>query len=334
MENVAELNAIRIPLKNLTISEKKIREAQLDKKDYEKLGVAIEAVGIQVPIIVRPAKDPDTKKVIPDLYEICDGCQRHSHAQRLNHKTIPAIVTDLTDMELQGLQLMLNDARVGQSKGEVVKQLKRMMIEHNITKAQLAVLVGKDPQEIYNLTKLDELIPEALALLDKEDSPLGFVKALALARLPEEAQAEFLKPEKVNLKSEEFAAEVQREAKNIKKRSAGLTPDTGPIPKAQKKSWCEERIAKRVFEFETIEKSGKIDSIEYIVATALKQEWEEYFQIDPETLAAKKKAKEEKSTSADVEKLKKENQALKDKVEANDKALQAASDKAIAMGIG
>lgn len=332
MEKIIELHATLIPIKNITISEKKIREAQVDSKDYAILKTAISAVGIILPILVRPAKDPETKKDLPNIFELADGCQRVTIARELGIKDIYAIITPLSDAELQGLQLMLNKARVAQRKSEEVKQIKQMMIEYpQYNTAELALLCGMEYNDIYQLTKLDKLIPEALAAID--DNSLKLVKALSLAKLPQDKQNEFFTAAKTET-TEDFGGKVARELTNIRKKEQGLKEDTGPIAKIQKKNALEDRLQKRVHEFELLElQPNALDTPEYKTAALLKNEMEWVMSVDAETVGLMKKEKESKTATNALKRSEDENKKLREKLAASDKLLLETAGKADALGI-
>lgn len=295
---VTETSQLQIlNIEDIEFDEVKIREAQVESKDYQMLKESIRRVGVDTPISVRPKKD-SAGKIIPGKFLGINGCQRYSICTELGLNTMPAIVSDKTDEEARGQQLYLNKCVVRQTRQQERNQIKMIMAEHpEWTNEQIAQCCGMSGALVSMILGLDRLCSEAEQLL--ADGELKATKAIFLARVPPERQPELF--EKAQTEStEDFRKTVNAFTKAAKKASP--TEDV-VMPKFRKKEEVEARLEVANENVETLTP----DTQEFAVAAAEYNTLQWVLQVDEETLAKKKEerkeAKQKRQANKSLDKL-------------------------------
>ncbi len=124
-----------------------------DDEELEGLAQSIKENGVFTPILVRQNQAGD--------YYIVAG-ERRTRASRLaGLKTIPAVIADLSDDEMQRIALIENVQREDLNPIEVAKSLKQMIDDQKLKQEEVAKIIGKSRSYVANalgLLKLDEKI--------------------------------------------------------------------------------------------------------------------------------------------------------------------------------
>lgn len=150
-----------------------------DELSLKELAESIRAEDVLQPIMVRTLEE--------DIYEIVCGERRYRASKLAEKETIPAMVRELTDEQVLEIQITENLQRQDVAPLEEAEGFKNLLaLKGHYTAEELAKRVGKSATYIYQRLKLNELIPAAKELLQKDI--LSISHCLHLSRLPEESQ--------------------------------------------------------------------------------------------------------------------------------------------------
>lgn len=305
-----------VPLDKVHVSEVKIREAKKDHDKYGEMTISITAYGVMVPALARPWKD-ENNKLIPGHVELADGQQRYSISSDLKLATLPCKIMELTDEDIQVLQMILNEHRIPQTVKEKLEQYKKFIFMHpEYSHQEVADLFCTKVEDFRRVLKLDNLTETAMELADK-----GKIKAsaaYALATIPKEHQTEELIKKSMEMAAGEFINWCASHRKAIRVAEKEGKKEIGPIivphPLTRVeliKIWESKKLEIESMDpdddhYEYIQ--GQFDMIQFCL------------QVDPETLATKEAAKAASNAAAAEER------AMKRK-EMADKALADVKDK-------
>ncbi|MDD5035146.1 MAG: ParB/RepB/Spo0J family partition protein, partial [Methylococcaceae bacterium] len=151
-----------------------------DLASLQELADSISGQGIVQPIVVRPIGE--------NRYEIVAGERRWRAAQLARLQEIPVVIRDIGDQEALAVALIENIQREDLTPLEEAEALRRLQEEFSLTHQQIADTIGKSRATITNLLRLNELHPEAKALLQQGRIEMGHARALLA--LDGERQAE------------------------------------------------------------------------------------------------------------------------------------------------
>lgn len=234
-----------IPLGEIRPNLVALRPAQVESDKFAKLELNIKLLGakqgkpgkILQPVRVRPKTDVQTGQ---PYYELVDGLQRFTVANRLGMETLPCRHEEdpSEDVDVLVDQLALNVTAVDTAPAQMSAQLHRVL-EHRpgMSIAELAQMVGMSEPWVNQRLALDKLVPQ----IADEFVDTGLVtasNAYQLARLPAEEQLEFLSQAQ-SMTTAEFAQAVTSRLSEIRKlRAAGRDPKTRgeftPVPVLRK----------------------------------------------------------------------------------------------------
>lgn len=161
----------------------KIRRSPLNHRTrfpgLEELGEDIKANGLKVPIKARPVAND--KKV---THELVYGERRWRAAQLAGVTQLPALVQNLSDVEVIKEQLVENCSRVDVHPLEEADGYRMLMDKHGYDVEQLATETGKSTSAIYARLKLNDLKGKAArdAFLEEK---INASIALLIARVPD-----------------------------------------------------------------------------------------------------------------------------------------------------
>jgi len=182
------IQAITIPLTHLVLSQTPMqqeRRKHRTEKDIKELAESMASVKQIHPIVVRP--DPMSEIRRSDdgapLYEIVAGEGRYLAAEEAGITALRAEVRDLTDEQVEEIQLIENLQRTGlhelvEAEGYEALQKRGHSVD------EIAVRTGKSKATIYARLKLLDLCPDARKAL--RDGKVSASIALLLARIPVE----------------------------------------------------------------------------------------------------------------------------------------------------
>ncbi len=140
-----------------------------DKERLEELAESIRENGIIIPIIVR-------KEGIG--YRIVAGERRWRAAKIAGLSLIPAIVRDLTDLQVMQQALIENIQRQDLNPIEEAEALNRLLKEHSLTQDKIAAVVGRSRPAIANSLRLLNLPEEIKSLVIKDELTAGHARSL------------------------------------------------------------------------------------------------------------------------------------------------------------
>lgn len=188
-ENGADKSKLKeIPLSLIRESKVALRSVQRQSEQYQGLVDSIKARGVLNPILVREQKDPETGELI---YGLVDGLQRFNASMDAGRETIPAKVTSLSDAEVLEAQIITNVHKIETKPVEYSKQLMHILAGNpTMTISNLATKLAKSPtwvSERLGLVKLSESIGKLV-----DEGKINLSNAYALAKLPDEEQANFV----------------------------------------------------------------------------------------------------------------------------------------------
>lgn len=150
-----------------------------DDQDMERLLDSIRRIGIQSPLLVRPAGN--------GRWQLISGHRRLHAARLLGHDTVPAITTSLDDD--QAILAMVDSNQTTRTHIPLAEQARAMRMRHQATMRQgvrgagdnrerLAQAEGTSASGIARLVRLGSLDDR---LLDRTGTPGGIPKGAALA---------------------------------------------------------------------------------------------------------------------------------------------------------
>ncbi len=213
----------RVDSASFTVSEKEklhilpieyLRSSRFQpRKDFDpvrlqELADSISAQGVIQPVVVRPTGE--------NTYEIVAGERRWRAAQLARLHDIPVVVRDVSDQSALAIALIENLQREDLNPLEEAEALKRLQEEFSLTHQQIADAIGKSRATVTNLLRLNELHPEAKALLQKGEIEMGHARAIL--SLDSQRQGELAKKvaaKNLNVReTEALVRKLQEEAKN------------------------------------------------------------------------------------------------------------------------
>jgi ParB family transcriptional regulator, chromosome partitioning protein len=167
-----------VPLSLLVESATNPRQ-HFEEDDLNELAETIRKSGVYQAILARPKED---------RLEIVFGARRYRASQLAGKETIPALVREMSDVEVLEAQLVENLQRRDVHPMEEAEGYKRLLAlaEQTYTVEQIAAKVGKTPGYIATRLKLTELCDDVAAAFYQNH--IGVGHALLLAKLPAEMQ--------------------------------------------------------------------------------------------------------------------------------------------------
>ena len=162
---------------------------RFDEAALAELTESIRNQGVLQPILVRPLEHPRMPAgmcgPLAD-YEIVAGHRRVRAARAAGLVEVPAMVRDLSDLEVLEMQLVENLQRADLSALDEAEGYRALADQHHMTVDAIASKIGKSREYVFGRMKLLSLGDEARAAL--EDGTIAPSVALLLARLPKVLQ--------------------------------------------------------------------------------------------------------------------------------------------------
>ncbi len=149
-----------------------------DKAALDELATSIKEHGVIMPIVVNKEKD--------GKFMIIAGERRYRASILAGLTSIPAVVKDYTEREVEEISLIENLQREDLNPIEAATAMKRLMDEYALTQEELASKIGKSRPAIANTLRLLSLSEEVIALV--REGKLSSGHARALVPVPEELQ--------------------------------------------------------------------------------------------------------------------------------------------------
>lgn len=144
---------------------------RFDQEKLEELSASIKENGIIQPIIVCRNQNGDG-------YKIVAGERRWRAARLAGLRIIPAIVRDLTDLQVLEHALIENIQRQDLNPIEEADALDKLIKEHKVTQEKLASVVGRSRPAIANTLRLLNLPEVVKKYVMNEDISAGHARAI------------------------------------------------------------------------------------------------------------------------------------------------------------
>ncbi len=175
----AEGGATEIALEEIFPNPDQPRKA-FDENAMNDLANSIREHGVISPIVVN--REPDGR------YRIIAGERRYRAAGMAGLTSIPAIIREYSEKEIQEISLIENLQREDLNPIEAASGMKRLMQEFGLTQEQLAERLGKSRPAIANTLRLLSLSEEVVSLV--RDGKLSAGHARTLVPVAAEEQTE------------------------------------------------------------------------------------------------------------------------------------------------
>jgi ParB/RepB/Spo0J family partition protein len=224
----------KIPLSKIRENSEALRKkVDKQKTEYKELVDSVRKRGIMNPILVREVEDPQTKEKV---YGLIDGLHRFNAAMDAGLTEIPANIGSLGEANLIEAQILANVQRIETKPVEYTKGLLVILGQNPLLSlTELAARLSKSDTWLKDRLQLVKLSEQAQGLVD--GGQLGLSNAYALARLPEERQAELL-DQAIGKSPAEFvphATNILKEIQKAKREGREANPDTfTPVARAQR----------------------------------------------------------------------------------------------------
>lgn len=159
-----------------------------DKDRLQGLSNSIQDNGVIQPIIVTKEQSG---------YQIVAGERRWRAAKLAGLKTIPAIVKELSNVEILQQALIENVQRQDLNPIETAEALSRLMSEHNMTQEKLSTTVGMSRSNVANTLRLLNLSSKVKKMIIADQLSQGHARSLLA--LPDKATQEAMADKIVEL---------------------------------------------------------------------------------------------------------------------------------------
>ena len=187
------------------------------EEELTELKNSIESKGLLQPIIVREKGG---------YYEIVAGERRWRASQLAQLHEIPALVKELTDIEVLEIAIIENIQRSNLNPYEEALGYKQLLEKFNYTQEELASNLGKSRVYITNLTRLLNLPDSVLKFLKDGKLTAGHARALIGVDKALEIAKSIVKNELSVRETERLVKEFSK--KNLKSKSTLKAKDEDP----------------------------------------------------------------------------------------------------------
>lgn len=145
------------------------------------LADSIKRIGVGQAILVRPHPDKDNA---PECVEIVAGARRYRASKIAGCESIPAIVRDMSDVEVEEFQLVENIQRDDVNEFEEAEGIQRLMDQHAKSADDIAKMISQSRTYVFGRLKLLTL-PQSVRDICAEGKVNASI-ALLIARIPVE----------------------------------------------------------------------------------------------------------------------------------------------------
>ncbi len=309
--NFKNATLAKIPLSKIRENKEALRTVvEKDTEEYQQLVQSVRRNGVMQPISVREITDPATGEA---LYGLIDGLHRFNAAMDAGLSEIPAHVGSIQEGDLIEAQILANVHKIETKPVQYTKALLKILGANPLmTMMELATRLSRSPSWLAERLQLLKLSKNIQELVDNDT--LGLTNAYALAKLPEDKQADMLQ-QAISKSPAEFVPAANNIIKEINQaKREGRRAETDkfiPTVRLQRLASIRDEHDFAVKNPEQSKlvvaaKSNGVTTIEGAIAFALS--W--VLHIDPTSVAADeakwKADKEAKAKAAEDRKAKKE----------------------------
>ena len=195
-----------------------------DAEKLHDLAEAIRSQGVIEPLIVRQSADGD------DNYELIAGERRLRAAREAGLDVVPVVVRQLDDRAALEMSLVENVAREDLSAVEEGRAFVRLNREFGLSHDEIAGRIGKSRPYVTNATRLLELPPPVVTMIETGEITAGQARPLLSMTSVDEQLAAALKitNEKISARGAEEIALALRPARREGQGIARLRPVPEP----------------------------------------------------------------------------------------------------------
>lgn len=219
-------NVVEIPVEQIEPNVFQPRKT-FDEEKLDELAASIKENGVIQPIVVRP--------LAGEKFELVVGERRWRACRKVGISLIPAVVKDLSDVDLTAMALIENIQREDLNALEEAWAYRTLMQEFSLTQSELSQKVGKSRSFIANLVRLLSLPEKIRQHLANGELSVGHARALL--GLPSEQQMIDLCQKILN--EELTVRETEKIIKNIGRESLKKKTNTS---KKLETSWEKETL--------------------------------------------------------------------------------------------
>ena len=186
--------------------------SDFDETKLNELADNIRQHGVLQPILVRPIGE--------DRYMIVAGERRWRAARIAGLSQIPALVRELSDLEVAQIALIENIQREDLNPIEEAKAFKRLSDEFGMTQEDIARIVGKSRSTVTNSIRLLKLIPQVQEAVVEKQISIGHAKILCGVDDKEQQQVLMLQALNGNMSVRQFEEHVDKVVSGRYKRES------------------------------------------------------------------------------------------------------------------
>ena len=187
-----------------------------DEEKLSELAGSIKTHGIVQPLILYRQGN---------RFTIVAGERRYRAARLAGLKTVPAVITDKEEHELQEVSLIENLQREDLNPVEEAAAIRFLMVQHNLTQEEVSSRIGRSRPAVTNALRLLSL-PESVQEMLKEGSlTAGHGKMLAGLDAPDKAEKLARKAVKEGWSVRQLEEAVRLDALPRKKASRRMDPE-------------------------------------------------------------------------------------------------------------
>jgi len=199
-----------LPISLIEKSEVALRDVDRQNESYILLCDSIRKRGVLNSILVRQVAAPGGAV----KYGLIDGLQRFTASHDVGKTHIPARIVDMDDAELLEAQVITNLTRVTTKPAEVSKHFLRILSRNPyMTIDELADKICQSRTYVEQRLSLTKLLPDIQKLVN--DGSINLTNAYALAKVPEEEQAEHVEAAMTE-SPKQFVPRMKERIKEIK----------------------------------------------------------------------------------------------------------------------
>lgn len=170
-EKVENASGNVVELKIIDVEPNKQQPRQkFDDDSLEELAASIREHGVISPIIVTKSEN--------GFYKIVAGERRWRAAKKAALKTIPAVIKNLDELEIQEIALIENLQRQDLNPVEEALGYKKLMDDFMLTQEQIAAKMGKSRSSIANSLRILNLPEDVIGFLHDGKISFGHAKVI------------------------------------------------------------------------------------------------------------------------------------------------------------
>lgn len=245
-----ERGSLQIPLEQIVPNKYQPR-GTFDSETLRELAQSIKSNGVIQPIVVRKTGGH---------FQIIAGERRWRAAQLAGLKSIPAVISEVSEYKMLEMALIENIQRQDLNPIEEASAYASLIEDFELTQEEVAQRVGKDRSTVANFVRLLKLPQEVKDRIQRHELTMGHARALSsMEKAGEQLQlAQKIVSEQLNVRQTE---QLIRNWKSDPKKPQGVSreiPKKDPNVRAAEVK-LQEFLGTRVVILQDSEERGKIE---------------------------------------------------------------------------